>query len=146
VTDKISKKQRSELMSKIKSKDTKLEMVFRKRLWNKGLRYRVYPNVAGRPDLIFPTRRLAVFVDSCFWHNCPRHARKPNSNKKYWYAKLKRNSERDKKVTMELRDSNWKVLRFWEHDLKDLDKCVERVAGKLQPSVANKTTFFISRS
>ncbi|MBI2542721.1 MAG: very short patch repair endonuclease [Candidatus Aenigmarchaeota archaeon] len=118
-------------MSKIKSKDTKLEMAFRKRLWKNGLRYKVYPNILGRPDLVFSTQKLAIFIDSCFWHNCPKHARKPNSNKEYWNAKLKRNYERDKRVTRELKNNSWKVMRFWEHDLKDLDKCVERVAKEI---------------
>jgi len=71
----------------------------------------------GRPDFVFPARRLAVFVDGCFWHGCPRHGTMPKGNRSFWRAKITRNRERDREVGAELRRLGWKVLRVWEHEL-----------------------------
>jgi DNA mismatch endonuclease (patch repair protein) len=70
--------------------------------------------VFGKPDFVFRKARLAVFVDGCFWHGCPRHATKPAARAEWWAAKLSRNAQRDREVTRELRASGWKVLRIWE--------------------------------
>lgn len=72
----------------------------------------------GRPDFAFPARRLAVFVDGCFWHGCPRHGTLPRGNRAFWRAKLARNRERDREVSAELRRRGWTVVRVWEHALR----------------------------
>jgi len=77
-----------------------------------GGRFRV------RPDFIFATRRLAVFVDGCFWHGCPRHGTRPQANAAFWRGKFRRNQSRDRRDTRRLRRAGWRVLRLWEHELK----------------------------
>lgn len=72
----------------------------------------------GKPDFTFPTERLAVFVDGCFWHGCPTCYRAPADNRDYWCAKVKRNRKRDREVVRELEARGWRVLRIWEHALK----------------------------
>lgn len=129
MTDTISAQRRSEVMRAVRSNDTKIEVLFRKKLWAKGKRYRKNcRNVIGKPDIAFPGKKIAIFIDSCFWHGCPYHCRMPNSNKSYWIEKIKRNKERDKKVTRQLKKSGWKVLRFWEHSIqRDLSGCLKKV-------------------
>ncbi len=128
MTDTVSKKKRSEIMSKIKSKNTKLELDFRKKIWNKGLRYRLHYNIHGKPDLVFVSKKIAIFIDSCFWHKCPKHFRQPKSNKKYWIPKIKRNLTRDKEINKLLKKEGWKVLRFWEHDLLgNENNCLKKI-------------------
>ena len=73
------------------------------------------PNVRVTPDIVFPRRRLAVFVDGCFWHCCPEHGNRPRSNANYWSLKLARNQARDEFVNYELARAGWHVLRVWEH-------------------------------
>src|SRR5580698_10750967 len=75
--------------------------------------------VLGKPDYIFHRQKVAVFIDGCFWHGCPKHGRKPNINRSYWLSKLRRNQQRDVYVKRELSKIGWTVLRFWEHDLKN---------------------------
>lgn len=130
--DIVSKENRSKIMSKIRSKDTKLEIEFRKSVWKCGLRYRLHYKIAGKPDMVFPSKRVAVFIDSCFWHNCPKHCRKPKSNIDYWNSKLKKNAKRDREVNLLLKKQGWKVLRLWEHEIyKNLDSCLKRVINFL---------------
>jgi DNA mismatch endonuclease (patch repair protein) len=74
-------------------------------------------NVEGRPDFVFRARKVAVCVDSCFWHGCRWHCRMPASNRRYWNAKIQRNRTRDKQVTARLRRQGWRVIRVWEHTL-----------------------------
>jgi DNA mismatch endonuclease (patch repair protein) len=70
------------------------------------------------PDFVFPKLRLAVFVDGCFWHQCPRHSNLPANNRTFWERKLKGNKARDRRVARTLRASGWRVLRVWEHELR----------------------------
>ena len=133
MTDVMTKSQRSRCMSRIKRRDTKPEILLRSALWRRGLRYRVDVNLPGRPDIAFTRARIAVFVDGCFWHGCPVHGRIPTSNLEYWDPKLRRNIGRDKENNEKLEEMGWKVLRFWEHDVKgDLDRAVERVLNQLE--------------
>lgn len=108
---------RSENMSRIRSKDTAPEIALRKRLHADGWRYRC--NVArlpGKPDIVFISARVAVFVHGCFWHKHPgcRRATRPGSNRSYWDAKLQGNVERDRKHAAVLRKDGWRVLVVWE--------------------------------
>ena len=127
--DVLTKRQRSYCMSQIGSKSTKIEIAFRKLLWNKGYRnYRLHPKkIFGKPDLFFPKKRLAVFIDGCFWHKCPKCFIGPKSNKKYWNPKIKRNVERGKEISKKLRKDKIKVIRFWEHEVKkDIVRCYNK--------------------
>ena len=128
MADTVSKEKRSQIMSKVKSKNTELEISFRKRLWNKKNHYRLHYKITGKPDLVFVSRRVAIFIDSCFWHKCPLHHRQPNSNKDYWIPKLKRNEERAKEVNKTLLRKGWKVVRIWEHEIKEnKERCIKRI-------------------
>lgn len=120
-------------MANIKSKDTGPEIILRKALWAKGLRYKVqYGN--EKLDIAFPAKKLAIFVDGCFWHGCPLHSHSPKSNQTYWLPKLKKNVERDSAKNERLKNQGWVVMRFWEHELKDLEKVIEQVETALHSS------------
>ena len=109
---------RSATMARIRGRDTKPELILRRALWADGYRYRVnYRTPAGRPDIVFPGRYLAVFVDGCFWHGCPDHYVRPRSRTGFWDRKLQSNVGRDRRQTLQLEESGWRVLRFWEHDV-----------------------------
>jgi DNA mismatch endonuclease (patch repair protein) len=82
-----------------------------------GTAQRAVPTFRVRPDFVFPKLRLAVFVDGCFWHGCPRHATQPKSNRAFWNKKLSANKKRDALVPRVLRSAGWQVLRIWEHEL-----------------------------
>lgn len=128
MSDVLSKQQRSYCMSRIKGKNTKPELLLRKALWANRLYYRLKNRLPGRPDMVFPGRRLAIFVDGCFWHGCPEHCQMPETKKPFWRKKLSKNMERDKKVNRLLIQEDWRILRFWEHEVRnDLPGCVERV-------------------
>ena len=119
--DKFSKETRSRVMSRIKSKDTKPEILVRSYLFSRGLRFRKndkrYP---GSPDIVLPKYKTVVFVHGCFWHlheGC-KYAVMPKSNVDYWKPKLYRNRERDKRNQEELKKLGWKVITVWECQLK----------------------------
>lgn len=100
-------------------RDTGAELQVRRLLHAMGLRYRVdYAPLGGRrrADIVFTRRRVAVFIDGCFWHGCPQHATLPRTNSDYWLPKLGRNIERDRETDALLRDAGWMVLRYWEHE------------------------------
>lgn len=101
-------------------RDTPFEIAVRKRAHALGLRYRVDRGVPGvtraRPDLVFAGRRVAVFLDGCFWHSCPIHRSAPATNREWWAAKLRANADRDERHRRELEGAGWTVLRFWEHE------------------------------
>lgn len=127
-TDVMTPAQRSRCMSRIRGKNTKPELALRKALWAKGLRYRIHYNLPGRPDIVFPGKRVAVFVDGCFWHGCPEHGVHPKTNASFWKQKIAGNIERDSRVTSELKSLGWVVLRFWEHEVNDnIDRVVVRI-------------------
>lgn len=116
--DRITKKQRSDLMSRIRGKDTSIEMAFRKYLWTRGIRgYRIHAKVPGSPDIYFPKRRFAVFIDGCFWHGCAKCFRKPKSNIRYWNKKIRDNIERDRRKDKDLRLRNIGYMHIWEHEI-----------------------------
>lgn len=106
-----------------------MEIQVRSALWRAGLRFR--KNVAwlpGKPDIVFTKSKTVVFLDSCFWHGCPAHLRRPKSNQEYWQQKIARNQRRDVIVNCFYEENGWTIIRFWEHDLKeDFDSCVNRI-------------------
>ena len=126
--DSVSRELRSQIMSRIKQRDSAIELQLRRRLWRAGVRYRKNLRIYGTPDIALRSRKIVIFVDSCFWHGCRFHCRRPKSNVAFWSAKIDRNRQRDLKVTRFYRRRGWVVLRFWEHQLiGDLDACVDRV-------------------
>ena len=122
---------RSQMMSRVRSVDTKPEMRLRRRLWAEGLRYRVNMKTpVGRPDLVFKGPRVAVFVDGCFWHGCPDHYVRPRSSSDFWSRKLAENVARDRRQTLALEEAGWTVWRFWEHEVfLELDRVVDLIRG-----------------
>ena len=119
MTDVLTPEQRRKNMSRIRGKNTSPEMKLRKMLWESGIRgYRVHYKLPGKPDIVFTRKKVVVFVDGCFWHKCPVCFRPPETNAEFWNEKLQKNVERDLKVTKELEDLGWTVLRFWEHEVK----------------------------
>jgi DNA mismatch endonuclease (patch repair protein) len=124
-------------MARVRTRDTDIELVLRRALWSRGVRYRLHPPLPGTPDLAIPSARLAIFVDACFWHGCPQHYTAPRANAAYWEEKVARNRARDARVDIELRAQEWEVIRVWEHELTaDLESVVERVLNRLAMSKA----------
>jgi DNA mismatch endonuclease (patch repair protein) len=120
-------------MRRIRSHNTKPEMVLRRALWAAGFRYRLKSRLPGRPDVVFPRQRVAVFVDGCFWHGCPEHSSWPQTNREFWKDKLSENVRRDARVSQQLLELGWTVLRFWEHEVKsDVALLVTRVGEVVQ--------------
>ncbi len=124
--DTISKRVRSMIMSAIRSKHTKPEVKLRKALRGAGLKYRLHYG-KEKIDIAFPSKKIAVFVDGCFWHQCPKHSREPKSNKSYWLPKLKRNKQRDREKDRRIKRSGWKPLRIWEHELLEMPKVIKKI-------------------
>lgn len=131
--DRISRSVRSRVMAAVQSKDTRLESQFIELLKSGNLHgYTRYGSgVYGKPDFAFRKARLAIFVDSCFWHGCRWHCRMPATNQDYWRTKISRNRNRDRRVNHELRRVGWKVIRVWEHQLKT-DSATDKVLEKIQ--------------
>jgi DNA mismatch endonuclease (patch repair protein) len=104
-------------MQKMRRSSTAPEMLIRRELHRRGLRFRVnYPLLPGRPDLAFTSVRIAVFVDGCFWHACPDHGILPKNNREWWCEKLERNVARDMEKDRQLGKLDWVVVHVWEHE------------------------------
>lgn len=129
---------RSEQMSRIRGADTKPEVLLRAALWKRGLRYRVRATTpVGRPDVVFPGAKVAVFVDGCQWHGCPDHYVFPRTRREFWGAKLAGNVARDRRQTLALEALGWRVVRVWEHRVfTDLDGVVALVDAALAGAAA----------
>lgn len=132
--DRLTKEQRHKNMVAIKSKDTKIELLLRKALWHKGIRYRKNMKVLNcHPDIVIIKYKIAVFCDGDFWHGKTFERYEVTTNAKFWHEKIQRNVERDLENTIELRDNGWTVLRFWETDIKkNLDMCVDAVLREVE--------------
>ena len=121
----------SKYMRSNKSKNTKPELLFRKALWENGIRgYRLHWKKApGKPDIAFPGRKIAIFLNGCFWHRCPNcNLGLPKNNADFWKAKFDRNVERDAQKIAALENENWKVIVIWECELKkSLEKQIKLV-------------------
>lgn len=125
----ITKTERSRIMGAIKSKDSEVEIKFRKVLWKTGIRYR--KNVEryfGKPDILLKKHKTVIFIDSCFWHGCRHHGKLPKFHRSFWKAKIERNKQRDKEVRSYYKKKGWKIIRFWEHQIKkNPDEAVEEI-------------------
>lgn len=119
--DKLSSEQRSAVMKRVRSQDTKPEMAVRRLVYSLGYRYRVHiTSLPGRPDLVFIGRRKIIFVHGCLWHShegCPFN-RRPSSRQEYWNPKLDGNKQRDAENQLKLREQGWDVLVVWECEVK----------------------------
>lgn len=122
----------SRVMSRNRGKNTEPEVALRRALWRAGVRYRCHPaDLPGRPDIAHRTNKVAVFVDGCFWHGCPKHFRAPRTRTAFWREKIRRNRETRKRVLDEL-GASWKTFQFYECDLKrDFDGAVRKVAAAI---------------
>jgi DNA mismatch endonuclease (patch repair protein) len=127
--------QRSRTMKAIKAKNNSTtEARLRFALVSRGIRgWKMHVGVQeGRPDFFFPEQKVAIFVDGCFWHGCPDHGHIPSNNRAFWKAKIESNTKRDRATRDSLSSIDIRVLRFWEHSLKDdLEACVDRVQNAL---------------
>lgn len=124
-------KKRSKMMGKICGKNTKPELLFRKALWKKGIRYRVdSKKLPGKPDISIIKYKLAIFIDGEFWHGYNWTERKETlkSNKGFWVPKIERNMQRDREVNHQLEEMGFTVFRFWTNEIKhNLDKCINDI-------------------
>lgn len=128
--DTVSVKRRSEIMSRVRSRDMRPEMTVRRLVHRLGYRYRLHgKRLPGRPDLVFASRRRVIFVHGCFWHRHPacRQARTPKSRVQFWRTKLDRNRERDLANQRELLQMGWRFLVVWECELHDLESVKKQV-------------------
>ena len=118
---KKTKEQISYNMQQVKNKDSKIEVLLRKELWSRGIRYRKNVNrIYGKPDIVFIGKKIAVFCDSEFWHGYNWEERKKDfkSHQEFWIPKIERNMERDAEVTAKLKSEGWTVIRFWGNEIK----------------------------
>lgn len=138
--DVFSKKKRSEVMSRVRSRGNRatelalIGLLRRQRIsgWRRNIA------VFGSPDFIFPAERVAIFVDGCFWHNCRKHRSIPVSNRDFWKQKLDRNATRDRLVNRTLRNRGWRVVRIWQHELAKLKE--EVVAKRIRLKLGRKAS------
>ncbi len=119
MTDVLTPKQRTYNMSRIRGKNTVPEIKLRKMLFASGIRgYRIHYELPGKPDIVFVKKKIAIFVDGCFWHRCPVDFQEPDTRKEFWMKKIQSNIDRDKKVNELLKNEGWTVFRIWEHEIK----------------------------
>jgi len=139
MADVFSKAKRSDVMSRIRSrgnKETELALIAFLRLHGfTGWRRR--QPLFGKPDFVFREHRVALFVDGCFWHGCPRHGTQPKTNAGFWSEKIRRNIARDRLVNRTLRKAGWRVVRVWEHELRK--KNAARLAARLRRLLPART-------
>ncbi len=140
MADPLSVEQRSELMRRVRTRDTAPEMMLRHTLWAAGVRgWRLHPKkVTGKPDLAWIGRRLAVFVDGAFWHGHPDYYH--GQSGAFWDEKIARNRARDERVNAELAEAGWQVIRFWDFEVeRDPEGCAEQVQVALAATGPGET-------
>jgi DNA mismatch endonuclease (patch repair protein) len=139
VSDVFSPEKRSEVMRRVRGRDTSPERKVRQLLTRMGLRYRLHrKDLPGSPDVVFAGRRVALFVHGCFWHghDCARGARVPKANADYWIRKIGRNRARDAEVQQKLAAAGWRAVVVWECELKDEAGLAARLAAELEATPA----------
>jgi DNA mismatch endonuclease (patch repair protein) len=143
MTDIVSKEVRSKMMSGIRSKNTKPELVIRRGLFARGFRYRLHvKGLPGKPDLVFPKFKAVIFVNGCFWHGHGCHLFKyPASNTDFWKVKIQNNIDNDIKNIEQLLALHWRVFNVWECSVKNKQKHVDEVVDRIAKwLVANEPT------
>lgn len=134
MVDVLTKKQRSYNMSRIRSKWTTPEKKIHNYLKGYKIKHKMHPKIDGNPDVILLESRAALLLYGCFWHKCSKHFKMPDTRKEFWSKKIESNVKRDKKSVRILESHGWKVIRIWEHEIKeDIYKCLEKIE-----SIANK--------
>lgn len=133
MTDVLTPKQRTYNMSRIRGKNTVPEIKLRKMLFASGIRgYRIHYNLPGKPDIVFVKKKIAVFIDGCFWHKCPVDFQEPETRNEFWMKKIQSNIDRDKKVNEQLKNDEWTVIRIWEHEIKqEPEEVVKKIMALL---------------
>jgi DNA mismatch endonuclease Vsr len=131
--DNLTAEQRRKNMQRIRSTGTKAERSVMNELQKKGLVFTSHDkSIIGKPDIIFPEKKIAIFIDSDFWHGNPKRFVRPKTHVEYWDKKIAGNIKRDRKVNRELRNQGWRVIRIWEYDVKNnLNYKVNRIIQKL---------------
>ena len=136
-------KERSQLMSKIRSKETKPEKLLRKALWELGVRYRKnVKKLPGSPDIVVSKYKLVIFIDGEFWHGYEWEKKKESikSNKAFWVPKIERNMQRDAENNLKLKEQGWTVMRFWGNEVnKELGVCLDKILSYIQHFEEYKT-------
>ena len=134
--DRLSPEQRHKNMRAIKNKDSEIEMLLRRELWKRGLRYRKnVKKIFGHPDIVFIGKKIAVFCDSEFWHGYDWENQKKTikSRKDFWIPKIERNIQRDIEVNEKLKNAGWNVIRFWGKDIKKrCSECADIIEAELE--------------
>lgn len=127
--DNLTKEQRKKNMQNIRSVNSKAERIVMSELKKRKIYFAKHvKNIKGKPDIVFRRKKIAVFIDSDFWHCHPERFIMPKTNIDYWGKKIKRNIDRDKEVNFELKKKGWKVIRIWEYDIKhNLDSCIKTI-------------------
>ena len=141
MADTISSDHRSEIMSHIKSKDTSIEMMVRRRLFAMGYRHRVnYKALPGKPDIVFTRKKVAIFIHGCYWHghNCgSRYAHVSKSNKAYWMPKIQRTQQRDQEHITKLKSLGWNVVVIWECQIRDhFDQTIDELVDFMRKNAS----------
>src|ERR1051326_270872 len=133
MVDVFSQKKRSEIMSRIKSRNNQATEIRLLKILKENRIYgwRRRSPLFGSPDFVFPAQRVAIFVDGCFWHGCQIHRSVPRTNITFWRTKINANKKRDQVVNKELRQLGWKVLRLWQHDLRNPQRVAKRILREL---------------
>ncbi|WP_338031172.1 very short patch repair endonuclease [Cupriavidus oxalaticus] len=140
--DPLTPQQRSERMSRIRSRDTKPEMCIRRLVHGMGYRYRLHRRgVPGTPDLVFSSRKKVIFVHGCFWHlhGCT-HYKMPQTRREFWLKKLEANVQRDQRVLLELANLGWESLVIWECELRDVASLRNRIVDFLGSASKKRDT------
>jgi DNA mismatch endonuclease, patch repair protein len=117
-------------LASVRQRDTEPEIALRRALHARGLRYRLHVPLLSKPrrtaDIVFPSKRIAVFVDGCFWHGCPQHGTRSKSNAAFWQSKVETNEACDADTVRRLEEKNWTAIRVWEHE--DPEEAAERIS------------------
>ncbi len=145
MADRVGPETRSRIMRSIRSRGTSPELALESAVREDPRASRFgresHAALPGTPDMSFPRRKVAVFVDGCFWHGCPSHFSVPSTNPEFWAGKIRGNRARDRRVDRALRSAGWTVLRFWEHRVrKDPGACVTRILSALRAPRRTKIT------
>ncbi len=122
--DTMTKEQRSYAMSRIRSKWTLQEKKIHNILKGRKIKHKMHPKMFGSPDMLIGDTKTAVFLDGCFWHGCPKCYIEPKTNRAYWIPKIRRNISRDREVKKRLKKEGYKIVRIWEHEIKNNFDCV----------------------
>lgn len=130
MADSHTKKQRSYNMSRIRSSWTAPELLIHNLLKGNKVKHKMHPKIAGSPDLILKDSKTAVFIHGCFWHKCPKCYIEPKTKRSYWLPKIEKNVRRDRDNIKTLEDNGWKVIKIWEHEIRNDTSTLKRILRK----------------